>query len=818
MKDLKAGLYLPLPDAKPCDRLCANRTNCCDDLATCSCGTDTGHYGCVCPPGYYGSGLAGTCKPCPTGTYSEGSVPGDLSLCLPCPDANHITPLTATRQSQCLCKKGFVAQGDECQGKATKPLKGGGSKEGKVGEHYRLKGEGRSEAHVEGRSIFSKLRRRRKWLVAGRPRGPAISGLARRRHTFTRLVVFGESGGRWSNSEWSHVKLTCTPVTSIPTCGSKSRLMFPHSPPERAMSSPVISCRKLSPPVNGYFVKSSCGNVLNAACGVRCHVGYRLSGSSIRLCQEDGTWSGEDAECVVKTCSPPPAPLNGDMNCSSPDLVVDTECKFSCEQGHLLVGSRTRSCLPVSRWDGLKTICKPLHCPPLPKLNHGLITPRECTTTKQLYGTRCNVSCSDGFALRGPRTRNCGGKAGTWSGRNFINKCVDVTPPVLKCPSDITISNDLNEDYATVSWTVPNSTDNSGHASSLRSEPSVVPPLKIKVGITTIKYTATDASKNKAHCNFTIKVEDREPPEVDHCEAPPPFLSGTELTQLSWDPPLFHDNSGQPVKVTRVPDTDMFPYGDTEVLYVATDEWNNNSTCVFNVTVEENVCQEPSDPLHGHSNCTLHPDSLHCILTCLEGYAFAVQPRDFFCTYDETGSVLTPDKDVDPFPDCSVTVLPNTITQDSIITLDGEETLCQDPGFLSQLEAHMKAHIVKKLSEICGNGDLVCQVGDMKAACDQILSSLEEESNSVARRRRRQINNNLETSLNASSDMATTYSATNFTEDSRNSTDVQVPTTESNTNNLTNTINVNFQLIGSSGSPGPNIYTEIPLTHKSVTV
>nr|CAD7403476.1 unnamed protein product [Timema poppensis] len=108
----------------------------------------------------------------------------------------------------------------------------------------------------------------------------------------------------------------------------------------------------------------------------------------------------------------------------------------------------------------------------------------------------------------------------------------------------------------------------------------------------------------------------------------------------------------------------------------------------------------------------------------------------------------------------------------------------------------MKAHIVKKLSEICGNGDLVCQVGDMKAACDQILSSLEEESNSVARRRRRQIYNSQETSLNASTDMATTYSATNFTEDNRNSTDVQVPTTESNTNNLTNTINVNFQLIG----------------------
>jgi hypothetical protein len=63
-----------------------------------------------------------------------------------------------------------------------------------------------------------------------------------------------------------------------------------------------LQCPELSPPKNGYFVKDpgSCGQVLNAACGARCKSGYQLTGSSIRLCQENGTWSGVNAECVRK--------------------------------------------------------------------------------------------------------------------------------------------------------------------------------------------------------------------------------------------------------------------------------------------------------------------------------------------------------------------------------------------------------------------------------------------------------------------------------------------------------------------------------------
>ncbi|XP_018023242.2 sushi, von Willebrand factor type A, EGF and pentraxin domain-containing protein 1, partial [Hyalella azteca] len=61
-------------------------------------------------------------------------------------------------------------------------------------------------------------------------------------------------------------------------------------------------CPVLQPPTNGFFIQRSCSNVVNAACGLRCSPGYRLEGSSIRLCQEDGRWSGGDTRCVMKTC------------------------------------------------------------------------------------------------------------------------------------------------------------------------------------------------------------------------------------------------------------------------------------------------------------------------------------------------------------------------------------------------------------------------------------------------------------------------------------------------------------------------------------
>lgn len=59
----------------------------------------------------------------------------------------------------------------------------------------------------------------------------------------------------------------------------------------------VVHCPALKPPENGYFIRNTCNNHFNAACGVRCHPGFDLVGSSIFLCLPSGLWSSSESSC-----------------------------------------------------------------------------------------------------------------------------------------------------------------------------------------------------------------------------------------------------------------------------------------------------------------------------------------------------------------------------------------------------------------------------------------------------------------------------------------------------------------------------------------
>lgn len=177
--DYKAGVILPVTNDSLCDSLCdknGTSTSCCDSNSQCACGFHSGHYSCICKPGYYGVGLAPHgCEVCPNGTYWNF-----WNSCLNCPDINHQTVNSpALTIDECVCKTGF------------------------------------KETH----------------------------------------------------------KHRCE----------------------------MIKCPLLPVPDNGYFVEgSACLNTVNTACGARCNSGYQLVGSSIRICQEDGIWSGDETECVCE--------------------------------------------------------------------------------------------------------------------------------------------------------------------------------------------------------------------------------------------------------------------------------------------------------------------------------------------------------------------------------------------------------------------------------------------------------------------------------------------------------------------------------------
>jgi CUB/sushi domain-containing protein len=255
-------------------------------------------------------------------------------------------------------------------------------------------------------------------------------------------------------------------------------------------------------------------------------------------------------------------------------------------------------------------------------------------------------------------------------------RCVDVTPPEIKCPANVTLDALKSESFSTYSWTTPEASDNSGITTDLISVPAVPTTttttngtreggvesrseMRFRLGTSTVTYKAQDRRGNMAECSFHVTVIDREPPTVDQCESPPTFLLRGDAL-IEWDEPVFSDNSGVAPRVERSHENpSRLALGDTIVTYTAYDEAGNNNTCIITIRVQvvtlvyfatsrfaldavvmgiklnyctyqlccfvsilkEHACHLPVDPIHGQANCTNKAEAIFCSLTCNDGFA-----------------------------------------------------------------------------------------------------------------------------------------------------------------------------------------------------
>lgn len=266
-------------------------------------------------------------------------------------------------------------------------------------------------------------------------------------------------------------------------------------------------CNPLQPPVDGYFIPGTCDNIVHGGCGIRCSPGFSLSGSSIRICQKDGTWSGNETLCSIKRCSPLFPPTDGKMVCNRMDFLYSTECNFACKEGYQMLGTSTRRCLSIARWSGLPVKCREYTCPALDEVPHGVFDPPECSHQKAREGMTCVLHCDSGFVLQGPSTSTCG-QRGRWREAVLPSYCIDVTPPVIKnCQSDITVNADDGKNYAVVNWNPPTAHDNSGEEIQIVLSPLLVLPVTLEIGEIEVTYVAEDEEGNRATCVFTVKVQ-----------------------------------------------------------------------------------------------------------------------------------------------------------------------------------------------------------------------------------------------------------------------------------------------------------------------
>jgi PKD repeat protein len=162
----------------------------------------------------------------------------------------------------------------------------------------------------------------------------------------------------------------------------------------------------------------------------------------------------------------------------------------------------------------------------------------------------------------------------------------DEAPVIVNCQSDISVNNDAGDCGAIVNFSAPSATDNCVLSSFTSNHNS---GELFPVGTTTVNYTATDGGGNVTICSFDITVTDSESPSIINCPSNivTSNTSGICGANVSWAVPVASDNCNVNSFTTTHSPGATFPLGTTTVIYTATDDAGNSTTCTFTVTVND---------------------------------------------------------------------------------------------------------------------------------------------------------------------------------------------------------------------------------------
>ncbi|MEE6459030.1 hypothetical protein FKM82_000515 [Ascaphus truei] len=506
---------------------------------------------------------------------------------------------------------------------------------------------------------------------------------------------------------------TCIPCpdanhTSLPGSTSVEDCVCREGYEDDGQTCKVVRCPELLSPENGYFIQNICNNHFDAACGMRCKTGFELVGSSIRLCQPNGLWSGSEATCRIRTCPKLNAPEHGTMNCSSRDTSYGTVCYASCNGGYQLEGNSKLACQGNSQWDAKEPHCKEIRCPIFQKPNGILIFPLNCGKEPAMYGSTCHMGCHNGFILSGVSDELRCIANGKWSEDVHQALCKDIEPPEIRCPNDILAKNIEHQNSAHINWEVPDANDNSDGEISIQVSPAFIPPYMFPIGEVSVTYTATDTSGNQASCKFNIKVIDVDPPVIDRCRSPPSIQATDNEQSATWEEPQFSDNSGSPLIVTKTHSPgDLFPHGETIVQYTATDPSGNSRTCEVHIIIKGSPCEIPITPQNGDFDCSKDKEGINCTLLCKEDYAVAEGSiQSVYCAYND--GLWKPPHSTD-WPDCSLRRFANHGFRSFEMLY--KATRCDENNLLKNFADAFQSSLGKMVPSFCSDvDDIDCQL------------------------------------------------------------------------------------------------------------
>jgi gliding motility-associated-like protein len=166
----------------------------------------------------------------------------------------------------------------------------------------------------------------------------------------------------------------------------------------------------------------------------------------------------------------------------------------------------------------------------------------------------------------------------------IVSTLPDTTAPTITAPIAVTVPADSGScQTATVALGTPVFSDNCPGTTVANNAPATFP-----IGLTTVIWTATDASGNPATAAQTVTVEDTQNPTITAPVAVTVTAdSGScNATAVALGTPVFSDNCTGTTVANDAPVT--FQTGITTVTWTATDAAGNTATATQTVTVQDN--------------------------------------------------------------------------------------------------------------------------------------------------------------------------------------------------------------------------------------
>uniref|UniRef100_A0A6Q2YHZ2 CUB and Sushi multiple domains 1 n=1 Tax=Esox lucius TaxID=8010 RepID=A0A6Q2YHZ2_ESOLU len=189
-------------------------------------------------------------------------------------------------------------------------------------------------------------------------------------------------------------------------------------------------CDSPDPIINGHI--SGDGSSYRDTVVYQCNLGFRLIGTSVRICQQDHRWSGQAPVCVCKsiTCGHPGNPANGRTNGS--EFNLNDVVNFTCSTGYLLHGASVAQCRMNGQWSNPLPVCRVVNCTDPGFVENAVRQPQQSFPESFGYRTSVIYHCKRAFYLLGSSLLTCQSN-GLWD--RSLPKCLSIscgdpgTPP-----------------------------------------------------------------------------------------------------------------------------------------------------------------------------------------------------------------------------------------------------------------------------------------------------------------------------------------------------------------------------------------------------